>query len=561
MLNRRNFLKQVGICTVGLSAIPCSALQQNNNESSNPSKPNIVLIMADDMGYSDIGCYGGEVDTPNLNSLAKHGTRFKQFYNGARCCPTRASLLTGLYAHQTGIGYMVDHDRGVPGYRGTLNNNCVTIAEVLKPAGYSTYMSGKWHVAHNTKPEGSKAQWPIQRGFDKFYGTITGAGSYYYPNTLTRGNDSIDHEAKNDPDFYYTDKISDNAAAYISDHFAKTPDKPFFQYVAYTSPHWPLHAKKTDIEKYKGKFDQGWDVLRVKRYEKMVKMGLIDKDWDLSERDSRVPAWYDVKNKDWQKRRMEVYAAQIDCMDQGIGRIVKSLKDAGQFENTLIMFLADNGGCSEDISKSWESFIKAEKVARNHTREGKEVKFYNNDTVMPGTEDTYQSYATPWANVSNAPFRYYKHYIHEGGISTPFIAHWPKNIKPAKDWYNSPAHLIDIMATCVDVAGADYPQQLNGIDIHPMEGTSLTSAFNGTPLPERQLCWEHGGNRGMRDGKWKIVARRWNGKWQLYDIQTDRTELNDLADKHPARVEKMDKMWFDWANRANVIPYKKGQTQ
>ena len=213
MLNRRNFLKQVGICTVGLSVASCSAPQQNNNESSNPSKPNIVLIMADDMGFSDIGCYGGEVDTPNLNSLAKHGTRFKQFYNGARCCPTRASLLTGLYAHQTGIGYMVDHDRGVPGYRGTLNNNCVTIAEVLKPAGYSTYMSGKWHVAHNTKPEGSKAQWPIQRGFDKFYGTITGAGSFYYPNTLTRGNDNIDHEAKNDPDIYYTDKISDNAAA------------------------------------------------------------------------------------------------------------------------------------------------------------------------------------------------------------------------------------------------------------------------------------------------------------------------------------------------------------
>jgi arylsulfatase len=378
-----------------------------------PQKPNILLILNDDMGFSDLSCYGGEIDTPNLNRLAENGFRFTQFYNTARCSPSRASLLTGLHPHQAGIGVLT-YDQGPEGYAGDLNNRCVTIAEVLKENGYRTYMSGKWHVASDL--DNPSDSWPKQRGFDRFYGTIIGAGSYYDPNTLTRGNDNIEDEPKRDDNFYYTDAISDQAVRYIHEYAPQNSDVPFFQYVAYTAPHWPLHAFEEDIAKYKGRFDIGWDELREQRMQRMIDMGIIDPSWQLTDRDPTQPKWEDAENKAWQLRRMEVYAAQIDRMDQGIGRIIQSLKETGQLDNTLIIFLSDNGACAEGIPPevTEEELVNNLQLARSYTRTGKKVRFGNRPEIMPGAEDTYQSYETAWANLSNTPFRLYKHWVHEG---------------------------------------------------------------------------------------------------------------------------------------------------
>lgn len=515
-------------------------------------RPNIIVMMADDMGYSDIGCYGGEVDTPNLNRLASNGVRFTNFYNTARCCPTRASLLTGLYQHQAGVGHMMG-DYGIPGYRGDLNTGCVTMAEALKPAGYHTLMSGKWHVTPHDS--GSKHNWPRQRGFDRFFGTILGAGSFYDPVTLTRENEPIRPESG---DFYYTNAISDQAVGYI-DEYASQPD-PFFMYVAYTSPHWPLHALDKDIAKYKGRYAMGWDELRQQRYKRMIEMGIVDERWQLTPRDEDVPAWKDAPNKEWEQRRMEVFAAQIDCMDQGIGRIVSKLEEQGILDNTLILFLADNGGCAEELSKSWKGdFIPAK------TLDGRPVELGNEPEFMPGPEETYQSYGLPWANASNTPFRLYKHWVHEGGISTPLIAHWPKKIGKTNTLNPEPGHLIDIMATCVDVAGTEYPATYNGNAITPLEGKSLAPVLEtGSRAPHEAIFWEHEGNRAIRKGKWKLVSR-WNredgGQWELYDLEADRTEMNNLAAGDPDRVNTMKADWEAWAKRANVAPWKSWEAE
>ncbi|MBN2151024.1 MAG: arylsulfatase, partial [Candidatus Lokiarchaeota archaeon] len=387
-------------------------------------RPNVVVILNDDMGYSDIGCYGGEVKTPNLDALAAGGLRFTRFYNTARCSPSRASLLTGLHPHQTGIGILVNDDRP-EGYAGTLNRDCVTIAEVLKAAGYGTYMSGKWHVVHDRwKPNDG---WPTGRGFAEFYGIIHGACSYFYPTTLYRNVTNVEAEAKADPGYYITDAISDNAARFIDAHVAGHPDQPFFLYVAYNAPHWPLHAKDADIAKYKGRFGTGWDMLREQRLERMVDAGIVDDGWLLSPRDDRGKPWEDAADKEWEARRMEVYAAQIDCMDQGIGRIVEKLKETRQLDNTLIVFLSDNGGCAEGMWRASKPGITNPKrgSGRAETKDGRSVRFGNQPDVVPGPEDTYASYGACWANLSNTPFRKFKHWTHEGGVATPFIAHWP----------------------------------------------------------------------------------------------------------------------------------------
>jgi arylsulfatase len=364
--------------------------------------------MADDMGYSDIGCYGGEINTPNLNGLAAKGVRFTQFYNTARCCPTRAALMTGLYQHQAGVGHMTG-DYGYDAYRGDLNNNCVTIAEVLKQAGYSTYMSGKWHVTKYIKPEGPKHNWPRQRGFDRFFGTIHGAGSFYDPNSLTRDNTQIVPE----DGFYYTNAISDNAVKFIGEHRSRSGDKPFFLYVPYTAPHWPMHALPEDIAKYKGRYDGGWDALRAERHRRMIKMGLVRKDWEITPRDEGVPSWADAKDKEWFARRMEVYAAMVDNLDQGVGRIIAELKKTGDFENTLIFFLADNGGCAEEygsrgavkpdpakpvVLKPMGEDELQTRMQPSHTRDGRPVR--TGYGVMPGPADTYIAYGKAWANAS-----------------------------------------------------------------------------------------------------------------------------------------------------------------
>jgi len=530
------------------------------------ARPNILVIMSDDMGFSDLGCYGGEIETPNLDRLASHGIRFTQFYNNARCCPTRASLLTGLYPHQAGIGHMMN-DRGHDGYRGVLNRQSVTIAEVLRPAGYRTYMCGKWHVTRFTDPKADRKTWPLGRGFEKYYGTIAGAGSYYDPGTLCRQNTVItpanDPEYTPDSPYYYTDAISDNAVSYLKQHRTETPDKPFFLYVAYTAAHWPMHAPEAAIAKYKGRFDKGYAADREARLERMKQQKLVPADTVLT---PGSDDWADVKDKEWEARCKEVYAAMIDTMDVGIGRIVAQLKESGQLDNTLILFLQDNGGCAENTGRTangdgpgelkplGRDELQPRTAPPMHTRDGRWVK--TGPGVLPGPADTYIAYGRGWANVSNTPFREYKHWTHEGGISTPLIAHWPAGIKKEREGQleRQPGHLVDIMATCVDLAQAAYPTAVNGQRIKPREGVSLRPAFEGESLARSQpIFWEHEGNRAVRDGNWKLVAKE-NEPWELYDISVDRTELNNLAQAQPERVKTMAAQWNAFAARANVLP-------
>lgn len=531
-------------------------------------RPNIIVILSDDMGFSDIGCYGGEIHTPNLDRLGGGGLRFTQFYNTGRCCPTRACLLTGLYPHQAGVGHMMV-DRGSDGYRGDLNRHCLTIAQVLKSAGYGTYATGKWHVTRFAGPEGPKHNWPLARGFDRFYGTITGAGSFYDPATLVRDNTMISPAA--DPDyqprqFYYTDAITDHALRFLNDHQAERGDKPFFLYVAYTAAHWPMHALPDDIAKYRGKYDEGYGPLRRERLSRLKQAGLVSPLWQLS---PQAGDWDAVPNKAWEARAMEVYAAMIDRMDQGVGRIVDRLEESGRLANTLILFMQDNGGCAEEIGRSADSPatqrpaqpplppLAAEAlelaVIPKRTRDGFPVR--QGMGVMAGPPDTYVSYGRNWANVSNTPFREYKHWVHEGGISTPLIAHWPAGIFRGGELEYEPAHLIDIMATCMAVSGAKYPKEENGESIYPLEGVSLLPAFEGEPLQREALYWEHEGNRAVRDGEWKLVAKGKQGAWELYDMEADRTELNDLAAREPERVSRMAARWESWARRAHVLPW------
>jgi len=518
-------------------------------------RPNVVLILNDDMGYSDIGCYGGEIDTPNLDWLAANGVRLSQFYNTARCSPSRASMLTGLHPHQTGVGILT-YDSGPEGYAGNLNHRCVTIAQVLKRSGYRTYMSGKWHVASSlTEPTDT---WPLQRGFDEFYGTIIGAGSFYDPNTLSRGNDNVEHEAQSDDGFFYTDAISDQAVRYVDTHAGSHPDEPFFAYVAYTAPHWPLHAHDQDIAKYKGRFDKGWDQLREERLERLVQSGILDAQWKLSGRDPTQPAWTQAEHKAWLLRCMEVYAAQVDRMDQGIGRILESLRRTGQLDNTVVIFLADNGACAEDIPEdvTVDELVSKLMIARSHTRKGEPVHFGNDPDRMPGPENTYQSYGTAWANLSNTPFRLYKHWTHEGGISTPLIAHWPARLKDRGAIRHTPGYLPDIMATIVELTGAEYPDTFDGHAIDPLEGTSLLPMLRGEDIERPPMFWEHEGNAAVRIDRWKLV-RNYPGSWELYDVEADRTELNDIAAKHPDRVREMAAAYEAWARRCGVIPREK----
>jgi arylsulfatase len=529
-------------------------------------RPNILLVMSDDMGFSDLGCYGSEIQTPNLDSLAKNGIRFTQFYNGARCCPTRASLLTGLYPHQAGVGHMTS-DRGHDGYRGQLNRQCVTLAEVLRAGGYRTYMCGKWHVCRDIRPNGDSSDWPLQRGFEKFYGTITGGGSFYDPTTLCRQNRFI--TPANDPEykpatFYYTDAISDNAVRFLEQHQQESPAKPFFMYVAYTAAHWPMHALEKDIAKYRGKYDSGYEPIRRARFERLKQLGLIHPGLGLS---PQAEDWGSVQHQAWEARGMEVYAAMVDCMDQGIGRIMAQLKKDGRLENTLIFFLQDNGGCAEDMGRKAQRApppkdlrplgpddLQPQIWPPMQTRDGRWVR--TGPEAMPGPPDTYVAYGRGWANVSNTPFREYKHWVHEGGISTPLIVHWPAGVPAGRcgELEQQPAHLIDIMATCVDVSGVAYPKEFNGEKIKPMEGVSLQPAMKGKPPRRTQpIFWEHEGNRAVRDGKWKLVAKE-NQPWELYDMDRDRSELHDLAEKNPGKVRNLAAKWDAWAARANVLP-------
>ena len=545
---------------LGCIALILAALATSATSAATAPRPNIIVIMSDDMGYSDIGCYGSEIETPNLDKLAANGLRYTRFYNTARCCPTRASLLSGLYAHQAGIGQMTS-DGGQDGYRGDLSRDAVTLAECLKTSGYRTYMAGKWHVTKQLKPDGDKSNWPRQRGFDRFYGTIIGAGSLFDPWTLTRDEKAI--TPANDPEYkpkqyYYTDAVSDNAVKFVNEH---DKSNPFFMYVSYTAAHWPMHALPKDIAKYKGKYDAGYEAIRMARYEKMKKLGVID-DWPLS---PMPQAWSEIpeEKRPWELRCMEVYAAMVDNMDQGVGRIVKALKANGQLDNTLILFFQDNGGCSEgrgrnarkDAAKPRKPMGKNElqtEMVPTHTRAGKPVM--TGPDHMPGPSATYIAYGRNWANVSNTPFREYKSRNHEGGVSTPLIAHWPKGITVKNELRHRPGHLIDIMATCVELSGATYPKKYQGYDIQPMEGLSLAASFSKDEEPDRALLFEHYGKAAIRKGNWKLVRLGYRKPWELYDIEKDRSELNDLAGKQPEITAELAELWEKQAHRTKIYP-------
>lgn len=526
-----------------------------------PHRPNIVVILADDMGFSDIGCYGGEIATPHLDALAANGLRFTQFYNTARCCPTRASLLTGLYPHQAGVGHMLENT-GRPGYTGGLNSTCRTIGGIARTAGYRTYAVGKWHVTNSTAANGPHTNWPLKRGFDRFYGTIHGAGSFFDPSSLVRDDTMISAYA--DPEYktetyYYTDAISDHAGRFIREHQRDHADKPFLMYVAYTAAHWPMHALPADIARQKGKYDQGYEPIRKARLEKAAKLGLVDPSQGMA---PPVGDW-EKQDKAWEAAGMEVYAAMVERMDKGIGQVVEELRKAGRLDNTLILYLQDNGGCAEPMGRTGNKnhpdilrpvsptlpvmkptdFAAAGSVPAQ-TRDGYPVRM--GKKVMPGPADTYVAYGRNWATVSNTPFREYKHWVHEGGISTPLIAHWPNGFSAKGELRQQPGHLIDIMATVKDLTGAQYPANAT-----PLVGKSLVNAFWNKPIEREAIYWEHEGNRAVRQGNWKLVAKH-QGNWELYDIATDRVEANNQAARHPEKVRELAALYEAWAKRSQV---------
>ena len=517
-------LKLIGVVSIALFClchVVCAAAAP---------RPNIVLIMCDDMGFSDIGCYGGEVKTPNLDRLASEGMRFTQFYNNAKCTTTRASILTGLYPRF-----------GKPGH---LRENMVTLGEAMKLAGYHTSLSGKWHLmtqkgANKGTPGGwiarfDKTTHPFHRGFDTYYGLLDGCCNFFnpvqrdpeYKGGRVRDFGSDDRAVIDFPgDYYSTDAFTDHAIGSIK-RFSQDSD-PFFVHVTYTAPHYPLHAKPTDIAKYTGKFRMGWEQMREDRWSRQKKMGLVTDAWRLTETDSHAYDWKNA-NQEFEDLRMAVYAAMIDSMDQNIGRLLNALKETGQMDNTLILFLSDNGGCSEEPG-------------------GRNPSVRN-----PGPGDDYAAVGPAWGWAQNAPFRRYKSWLHEGGVTTPMIAWWPGRIK-SSTLNRDPAHIIDLMPTFLDLAEAEYPREYKGHQILPCEGLSMVPLLEGRKRKDHdQLAWYWSGNRALRQGNWKLVWDKRIKEWELYDLATDRCETVDLARAQVGRVESMARDYFSWAEEVEL---------
>jgi arylsulfatase A-like enzyme len=522
--------KLAGIRIGGWFLIVVSVFASATTPAAAP--PNIVVILADDMGYSDIGCFGSEIQTPAIDRLAAEGIRFTQFYNGARCNPTRASLLTGLHPARAGMAWITE-DLGLPAYLGHLNRRCVTIAEVLRPAGYTTLMAGKWHLGHE------RGQWPVDRAFDRYFGLLQGAGSYWEVLPGGAFQMALDDQPwkpdAGDHDYYLTDAITDRAIDFLGG--AARAAKPFFLYLAYTAPHWPLHAWPADIAKYRGKYRVGWDEARAARYRRQLELGIIDPKWALSPRDGSVPAWADVPEaeRDLWDLRMAVYAAMVDRMDQGIGRVIDQLERLGQRDNTLVMFLSDNGGCHLDPSRDTAG---------------------SNPDTPPGPRGGYWGYGPPWANVSDTPFRKFKQFVHEGGIATPLICSWPRGIKAPGRINRQPGQVMDIMATVLEVTGATYPAARAGESITPLDGLSFASVLRGERRAELPaMFWEHNGNQAVRVGDWKLVATHSaRDGWELYELAVDRTELHDRAADLPDRVGEMKAMYQRWSDEVGLVP-------
>jgi arylsulfatase A-like enzyme len=529
------------------------------------NRPNIIVILVDDMGYSDLGAYGGEVDTPHIDALAANGLRFTQNYNSARCCPSRASLLTGLYSQQAGIADFTGPDRSAtrgPAYRGRLNKKCVTLAEVLKTAGYRTYGVGKWHVGKDEPPDA--------RGFDEYYGYINfHSKPQWEPRTCQRlpsgRKPEIEYAGSN---FYATDAFTEYALEFLRQ--AEAESGPFFLYLAHSSPHFPLHAPAATRDKYLDRYRKGWDVLRQERYQRQKASGLVTSSWTFTERSEvpvdgkgkfgeiangysgrQNPAWdgLDAHRKEDLVYRMATFAAMIDHVDQGIGHIVRFLKDSGQFDNTLVLFTSDNGACYE-----WGPF-----GFDGGSRQGRTILHQGADLKKVGGAGTYHSVGSAWSCLSNTPFRMYKHFNHEGGNCSPLIAHWPSGIATPDRWVRTPVHLMDCMKTLCSVSGADYPTRFNGHDIMPSEGMSMKPLFDGAEtLPERTLFFDHFQSSAIRRGQWKLV--RGNGRynkrrWELYRIDQDRCETTDLIQQHPELATSLEAEWTDWAKRVHIAPY------
>ena len=528
----------------------------------NPRRPNIVLVLADDLGYSDLGCYGSEIRTPHLDALAARGLRFTQFYNTSRCCPTRASLLTGLYPHQAGIGRMtMDAGGRFPGYRGVLGRNTVTVAEALRTAGYRTAMVGKWHVSPTVEGPGHMnrlanrqiadtfsdlATYPTARGFERYYGNIWGVVNYFDPFSLVDGTAPVREVPE---DFYITDALTDRAARYV-DEFAPGAKggTPFFLYVAHVAPHWPLHAPEADVDGYVETYKAGWDSVRAARHARQAGLGLRPPGDLPPPPPNRAKTWDDNPDRDWLARAMATHAAMVTRMDDGVGRLVKKLEQAGVLDDTLILFLSDNGASPEAYERP--GFDRPAE-----TRDGRRITYPPDKTVPPGREDTFFGFGPGWANVANTPLRGWKADPYEGGICTPLIAHWPRAMGDRGGAVTPQVgHVIDVMPTCLELAGAAYPAEVNGTPVPPVEGKSLLPVLRGGRREGHDtIAWEHFNGRALRRGDWKLVARA-NRRWELYDLSNDRTEQHDLAAAHPDRVKEMSEAWGQWARRANVYP-------
>ncbi|KRG16374.1 arylsulfatase [Virgibacillus soli] len=505
-------------------------------------KPNIVFILTDDLGFSDLGCFGSEIETPHLDKLAMDGLRLTQCYNSARCCPSRASLLTGVYPHQSGVGDM-DQDYELPGYRGHLKDECVTIAEVLREGGYRTYLSGKWHVGKHG---------PIERGFDEFYGLLGGFTSFWDEKSYVRLPENRPEREYNEGEFYSTDAITDYALDFINE--ARGDDQPYFLYLSYNAPHFPLQAPKEDIEKYVQAYEKGWDQIRAERFARMKGLGIVEHASQLTplseywDRDRIIhgvnPSWemIDPDRKQDLIRRMAIFAAMVDRVDQNVGRVVKDLEENGELDNTLIIFCSDNGACAEWDPWGFDNWMTTTNILHRKA-----------DLEKMGGPDSYHSYGSGWANVSSTPFRMYKHYSHEGGISTPMIIHWPNVVKEKGKIDHRPAHFIDFMATFIDITDAPYPKVFNGKKILPMEGETLLPAFLGDEPTTRTLYFEHEEHCAIRQDDWKLVKIK-ERDWELYNIKEDRTEMNDMANQYPEKVKAMKRLWEDWAKRTHVVP-------
>ena len=511
--------------TIALSGFSQTAVKKD--------KPNIILILADDLGYSDLGAYGSEIKTPNLDRLAKEGLRLKEFYNNSICAPTRASLLTGQYQHKAGVGYFAN-DLGLPAYQGYLNQESLTLAEVLKANGYATLMSGKWHV--NNKDQ----SFPWQRGFDHVL--MLGNGSYFDQGDYNGGK-QIPYFVDVKPypleagKYYQTDVITDHAVNFLNDEAKK--DKPFFLYLAYTAPHWPLHALPEDIAKYKGKYDIGWDELRKQRYARQQELGIVDAKTPLSTKEADIYDWsrlsYDQKTQ-W-AAKMEVFAAMVDRMDQGIGKLLDKLKAEGQAENTLIVFISDNGAPAEEMVKWFGGAIR--------------------NTGPVGTIGSYESQSKNWSYASNTPFLAFKDYMYEGGISSPFIAWYPSKIK-AGTLSKGTGHIIDIAPTFYDLAAAKYPKKLNNVTPHALAGKSLLPVLFGqeTSVSRNEpLFWERAGNRAVREGKWKLVSTYPSYTWELFDLENDRGETTNVARQNHDVVSQLSTKYFAWAKKNDVVDF------